>query len=273
VQRRRIFEIWLVEDGAMGRGRQIVLALWALAVVSMRGASGTESVSAVYAFSWAGLDVGRLEVLLRAEDGDYRASWEAGTSGLVGTLFPFSSRGMAEGRREGERYLPSLYGGQSRWRDGGSQWRVVFAEDGRATTVEAPADDLGERELVPTELRVGPDPASLALAAIARAAPGIRLDGQSFDGRRATRVELSCDAAPAAGTAELACTISGRLIAGASRRWRERSPSEAEREPWRVWLREGVHGDGFWPVRLEAPSRVGTVAARLISIGRPPAAG
>ena len=149
-------------------------------------------MTAVYAFSWAGLDVGRLEVLLEADGGGYRASWEAGTAGLVGTLFPFSSQGTAEGRRDGERYLPSRYDGRSAWRDGGSQWRVAFAADGRATQIEVPADDLAGREPVPEALQVGPDPASLALAAIARAAPGIRLDGQSFDGRRAVRVELAC---------------------------------------------------------------------------------
>ena len=255
----------------MSRRGRVLLALGALGAVTMRVASAAESMTAVYAFSWAGLDVGRLEILLEADGGGYRASWEAGTAGLVGTLFPFSSQGSAEGRRDGERYLPSRYDGRSDWRDGGSQWRVAFAADGRATQIEIPADDLAGREPVPEALRVGPDPASLALAAIARAAPGIRLDGQSFDGRRAVRIELAC--ADVDATTDLACTVSGRLLAGASRAWRERSQGEAEREPWRVWLRTGVHGDGFWPVRLEAPSRFGTVEARLISIDRLPTAG
>jgi hypothetical protein len=140
--------------------------------------------------------------------------------------------------------------------------------------VEVPADDLAEREPVPIELRVAPDPVSLALVAIARAAPGARLGGQSFDGRRALRAELACDDAGQAGpTTELGCTISGRLLAGASRSWRNRDPSDAEREPWRVWLRPGLQGQGFWPVRLEAPSRFGTVNARLVGLKRPPAAG
>jgi hypothetical protein len=237
----------------------------------MRGAGAAESMTAVYAFSWAGLDVGRFEVRLDADAGGYRASWEAGTSGLVGTLFPFTSQGTAAGRRDGDRFQPDHYDGSSAWRDGGSQWRVAFAPDGRATQIDVPADDLAGREPVPEALKVGPDPASLALSAIAQAAPGARLDGQSFDGRRAVRVELAC--ADADADADLACTLSGRLLAGASREWRERAQGQTEREPWRVWLRAGVHGQGLWPVRLEAPSRFGTVGARLISIDRLPAAG
>ena len=215
---------------------------------------------------------GRLEVLLEADGGGYRASWEAGTAGLVGTLFPFSSQGSAEGRRDGERYLPSRYDGRSEWRDGGSQWRVAFAADGRATQIEVPADDLAGREPVPEALRVGPDPASLALAAIARAAPGIRLDGQSFDGRRAVRVELACADggrrrrnSPARYRA--ACSPVPRAPGASARRARPSGSRGAS------GCAPACTATGFWPVRLEAPSRFGTVAARLVSIDRVPAAG
>lgn len=255
----------------MGRGRLILMVIAVSIGASVRGAGAAESMTAVYVFSWTGLDVGRFEVRLEGSPGSYRISWDAGTSGLIGTLFPFSSQGAAEGSRDGDRFQPERYGGRSNWRDGGSQWRVAFAADGQATQIEVPPDDLAGREPVPEALRVSPDPASLALSAIARAAPGARLDGQSFDGRRAVRIELDC-AEVQAGT-DLACTVSGRLLAGASRERREHTQDAAEREPWRVWLRTGVHGEGFWPVRLEAPSRFGTVEARLVSIDRLPAAG
>lgn len=253
----------------MELGRLAVLALVAGGCAIARAAAGEPGISAVYAFSWAGLDVGRLEVRLEADAAGYRAGWEADTTGLAGTLFPFTSQGTAEGRRDGDRFLPDRYDGSSAWGDGGSRWHVRFAPDGRATQVELPPEEVARREPVPDALQVAPDPASLLLGAIEQAGPGVRLDGQSFDGRRAMRVELAC--ADAKSGAELPCTVSGRLLAGASRQGRP--PSGVEREPWRVWLRGGVHGEGLWPVRLEAPTRFGTVTARLIRIDRVPAAG
>ncbi len=255
----------------MDRGRRIVLGLAVMWAVPGAPAQAQDGVTAIYAFSWAGFEVGKFEVELENDGSSYRASWEAGTAGMVGTLFPFVSEGTAEGRRDGDRFLPSRYDGRSAWRDGGSQWRVAFASDGQAVDVQVPAEDVADRDPVPERLRVGPDPASLALAAIAQAAPGVRLDGHSFDGRRAVRVQLACADVDVA--ADLACTISGQLLAGGSREWRNRTGDEPAREPFRVWLRTGVHGDGFWPVRLEAPSRFGTVEARLVSIDRLPAAG
>ena len=52
----------------MSRRGRVLLALGALGAVTMRVAGAAESMTAVYAFSWAGLDVGRFEVLLVAED-------------------------------------------------------------------------------------------------------------------------------------------------------------------------------------------------------------
>jgi len=116
---------------------------------------------------------------------------------------------------------------------------------------------------------VAPDPASLALAATLRAGPGLNLAARSFDGRRVFGYALACADAP---QAELACTVSIRLLAGASRQWRERSASEADREPIRIWLQRGADGR-HWPVRLEFNSRFGTVLAQRMSLETAPDAG
>ena len=150
-------------------------------------------------------------------------------------------------RRAGARaivILPSRYDGSSRWRDGGSEWRVAFAADGRATQVEVPEAELAGA-------RAG------SRAAAGRAGPGLagacrhrpRCAGQPArrpELRRRGRSGSSSTARRPTPAAELACTVSGQLLAGASRAWRERSRSaEAEREPWRVWLRSGVPCDGL----------------------------
>ena len=149
---------------------------------------------------------------------------------------------------------------------------MAFAPDGRVARLEVPPEDLTTREPVPETLRVGPDPASLALSAVRQAEPGLRLAARSFDGRRAFAYELACaEQVDLASGAELACSVFARLLAGASRRWGSGSGA-AEREPALIWLRRA--GDGrFWPVRLEVSSRFGAVTARLLAWESPPAPG
>jgi hypothetical protein len=241
--------------------------------------AAAEGLTATYTLTWSGLEVGTFDAELFTHESGYLTTWQGRTVGLVGTLFPFSTMGASEGARAGSAFLPREYHGRSRWRDGGGgAWRVVFGGDGRADEVEVPADELAEREPVPAALQVGPDPAALALSAIAAVRPGARMAASSFDGKRAVRFVLACggeaDGGASAEPTEVACTVEGRLVAGASRRWRERSSADArEAEPVRVWLRRGLREDGFWPVKVQAPSRFGPVEARLVRLERRPASG
>ena len=255
--------------------RAQMAALACTLVIGAAGAAAADgALTAVYVFSWAGMDVGELRAEVVETGEGYRTVWSGRTTGLIGTLFPFTSSGAAQGRRAGARYLPDAYDGQSRWRDGGGAWRVEFGQDGRASAVQVPPADLVDREPVPAALRQGPDPASLALMAIAAAGPGARLAAVSFDGKRAVGFDLACAATIVATDGELACSVESRLLAGASRQWRERQPEPDQRLPVRVWLRPSVAVDEFWPVRVEAPSRFGTIAARLTSLEkRAPTAG
>jgi hypothetical protein len=176
----------------MRRSIGLVLAILA-APLPVKSA---EPVVATYAFRWAGLEVARLELDVRVDGKDYRARWEGSTTGLAGGLFPFVSSGEVEGRIDGAELRPQRYRGRSAWSDGASSWRVAFDPDGRATEILIERDDLGAREPVPPRLQVGPDPMTLALAALARVGPGARLEGRSFDGRRALRYELACGDPP-----------------------------------------------------------------------------
>lgn len=253
--------------------REVVAALGcAIGLGVADGAAAADGVvSAVYLFSWAGMDVGELRAEIVEADGGYRAAWSSRTTGVVGALFPFTATGAAQGRRDGDRYWPRSFDGRSEWRDGGGTWRVEFGPDGRATEVEIPATEQSDREPVPEVLRQGPDPASLALTAIASASAGASLTATGFDGKRAVEFVLAC--AADLTDAELACTIESHLLAGASRAWRDRQP-EPPRPPARVWLGAGGNDQRYWPVRLEVPSRFGGITARLISLEqRAPAAG
>lgn len=236
------------------------------------GPAGAADVEAAYAIHWHGLEVGRLEAELARDGERYRLAWRGQAVGLIGALFPFEHKGESEGRREGSGFASERFSAWSAWRDGGGAWEVAFAPGGRVERVELPPGAAEGREPVPENLRVGPDPAALLLTALLAAAPGARLEGKSFDGKRVVHFALACEgAAPVAAGGELPCTVEGRLLAGASRRWRAEGEGEGEarRGPTRVWLAVGA-GGGWWPVRVEVPTRFGPVEARLVRLGSHP---
>jgi hypothetical protein len=239
-----------------------------------------ERLSAAYELTWLGLEIGAVEVGVERDGQRYRITYLARSAGFLGVVWPFVSSARSDGARRGAAVRPRLYEGRTRRGDEQRAWSIGFAPDGRAVRIDVPPEDLAEREPVPGPLRVGPDPLSLALEAIDRAGPGVSADGRSFDGRRALRLELACgDEAPiqsaaSAGPApepSLLCLVEGELIAGASRRWKNRDARDEERRPARAWLARGLLPDAWWPVLVEAETRWGTVTARLVRVA--PAAG
>lgn len=238
--------------------------------------AAAEPVRATYELSWNGIEVATAESELSRDPGGYKLVWRGETSGFLGLVYPFTSEAMSEGIRHGGGLTPVLHTGQSLRQEETNAWTVTFDASGRAVRVEIPEDDRLERDPVPAELQVGPDPLSLALLALDRVGPGVRQTGTAFDGRRVIRLDAACADAPEPladiGPA-LLCTVEGELVAGASRRWRERDQPREERPPARVWLTRGELTDGWWPVLVEATTRWGTVTARLIPGASSPPAG
>jgi hypothetical protein len=268
--------------------QQILRFLVAAMLLSVAPAATAEQLAAEYEITWNGIAVGAFETELVTALDRYKFTYEARTTGLLGWLFPFTSRGWSEGELGDKQTRPERFQVQSRWSDGGSNYGVSFSPDGRAIRVEVEADELADRDPVPTGLQVGPDPLALALEAFARVGPGTALSGGSFDGKRALRFEVACAddlvvpdqagdgaaQAPIPGlggkpAAIIACQIDGRLLAGASRRWRSRDPHETDREPVMVWLSRAGLPDSFWPVRVETETRFGGVTARLVTLEPP----
>jgi hypothetical protein len=251
-----------------------------LVLVALPGTSQAQAARlfAGYEIEWQGLPIGAFETEVWNGETSYRVTYRARTTGFLSWLWPFSSEGSSEGSLAAMRPMPEYYQVTSRRRDESDRWAVHFGADGRAVQVEVAAEELAEREPVPAGLQVAPDPLALAFAAIVDAAPGAKLTGASFDGKRVLRLQGSCaedlvalaDASPGAAAAAareaLACTVDGDLAAGASRRWQGRSMRDDDRKPVAVWLGRGILEDTFWPVRVEAQTRYGTVTVRLVSL-------
>lgn len=243
------------------------LLVLGMALVSLPASAETVA-RAAYTVHWGGFEVASIDTTLVLDAARYRMTWSGGTTGFLGRLFPLETEGVSEGARAGDALLPERFAGESRRAEESRPWSVAYAPDGRAIRVELPADERDEREPVPAALQRGPDPLTLALETVLAAAPGLAASATSFDGRRAMRLSASCGAAPIAAAAgddpprpALLCSIKGEVTAGRHRRWHDRD--QARREPVRVRLEQGVVGELWWPVRIEAPTRWGTVVAHL----------
>ncbi|HMR33991.1 MAG TPA: DUF3108 domain-containing protein [Geminicoccaceae bacterium] len=239
-------------------------------------ASVAEPVRASYEVSWQGIEVATVETELSENDGGYRLAWRGRTSGFLGVVYPFVSEATSEGGRAEDGRQPRSHAGRSLRGGETKAWMVDFGVGGSAVRVDIPEDDRMDREPVPMGLQVGPDPLSLALLALDGAGPGTRMTGRAFDGRRAFELSSACadavEVLPETGEA-LLCTVEGKLLAGASRRWRDRGQPPEERPPARIWLGRDVVTDGWWPVRMEASTRWGTVIVRLVGPASPAPAG
>lgn len=254
------------------------LALLLLVALPGTAHAQADRLLAGYQIEWQGLTIGVFETEVVTEPDRYRITYRARTTGFLGWVWPFSSEGSSDGGREAMQPLPESYQVTSRRRDEEESWAVRFGTDGRAVHVDLPLEEILEREPVPADMQVAPDPLALALAAIMGAGPGVKLTGTSFDGKRALRLEGACaedlvaladtppGSAAAAQREALACLVDGELAAGASRRWQGRTMRDDDRQPVAVWLGRGILEDGFWPVRVEAPTRYGTVTIRLVSL-------
>jgi hypothetical protein len=228
-----------------------------------------ERIDAAYELTWSGIEIGRFETWLTADESNYRLAYAARTTGFLGWLFPFTSAGASNGSLANPGPVPARYVVESQWRDGTTS-AVDFGPLGKVQRIDmtTPVDE--ERDPVPKALQKAPDPLALALRATRTVAPGARWEGVSFDGKRAVRFELACADAehafapddPAAPIhSALDCTIDGELIAGASRRWQ--SGRDTNRRPAHVLLSREIVPGRYWPVRVEVETRFGMVVIRL----------
>ena len=249
------------------------LALLALVPLLAGSPALAGSIEADYSMRWMGIEIGRFEVELHTSPTDYRLAYTAHTTGALGWLVDFTSKGTAQGQLTDHGPSARRYEGSSAWDDGESRWQVGFASDGRVTELVLDEASQGDREPVPAELRVGPDPFTLGLEALFDAGDKKRLSGQSFDGKRVMGFTMDCAAAPgpiqpaalvAPQGGALLCSAKSELVAGRSKRWGDQVDKDNEaRPPARLWLLSGIGGLPHWPVRIEAGTRWGAVTIEL----------
>ena len=228
----------------------------------------TSAFSASYSITWRGFEIAQVATNTRIEDDQYQISFDSKTVGLVGTIFPFTSNGTTIGRLTPSGPIPENHSGIRSFRDNTRSWSLDFGEKGEVLKREVDAADLEDRDPVPEELWQAPDPMSLTLKAVLEVGPGVSLSGRSFDGRRVVDASMDCDPnveLDADAQSELLrCQLSGRLVAGASERWRERNEGREENREFTIWLAKGLLDESWWPTLMEADTPFGPVAVTLI---------
>ena len=256
-------------------------------VVLLLGSAATASPAAVaaqpfeaeYAIRWAGIEVGRFQTELNREADRYRLSYEVTTAGPLRWITDFRSSGWAAGQITPTGVQAEHFEGQSDWGEGERFWRVSFDPAGHVTSHELDPESKADREPVPEALMQGPDPLSLAIQAMLEAAVDAPFEGQMYDGKRAISVSLSCAVAQlpitlaalgATPLNALVCEGDGERLAGRSKRWSDEADEQVrDRRPATIWLAPEMGGLPYWPVRIEASARFGTVTIELDSISDP----
>jgi hypothetical protein len=237
------------------------------------------NVDAQYVVRWAGIEVGRFQADFRREGGRYRLAYQVTTAGPLRWITDFRSSGWAMGRIVPSGVQPEHFQGQSNWGEGERFWRVSFDPEGKVTELELDPETKADREPVPERLMQGPDPLSLAVQAMLEAGVGAPFEGQMYDGKRAVSVSMTCSAErspivlAALGETSLdtlVCAGDGERLAGRSKRWSDKADEQVEdRRPATIWLAPDMGGLPYWPVRIEASARFGTVTIELDSITDP----
>jgi hypothetical protein len=197
---------------------------------------------------------------------DFTAEWQEGgrfagrselrTYGIVDAFWSGFYRVSAEGRLEGDRFLPDRFEADSAF--GGDRQRVaVEFEAGRPTvTLAEPPFKPRPWQIVPEEQAGTLDPFAAALALL-RPGPAEAVCNRSveiFDGRRRSRISLG---APEAGKDGIRCPATYERVAGFSPKQMRRQASfpfnavfrtgeDGIAEVWELW---GDTGFGVAVVR------------------------
>lgn len=227
-----------------------------------------------------GFEVGLIESDSRIDAGRYRQAIAFETAGMLAWFVEGRSVSVSEGVIEPDgRVRAERFENEGVWNDERRTIRLAFdAEGGVAALDLAPPPD-GDREPVPSELRRGPDPLSLVIAAaLSPRAGAVERSETSFDGKRAMRFAWRCAAgdermsgrgADVYGGVVRACAVEGEQIGGFHEKYRNNNLNPPR--PAKLWLAPVDGGAFYAPVKLTMDTRFGGLVATLTRVGPAPA--
>ncbi|MEM6490449.1 MAG: DUF3108 domain-containing protein [Pseudomonadota bacterium] len=223
-----------------------------------------------------GLRVARLESETAIDDARYRQSIAFETAGVLSWFVDGQSQLLAEGGFDDNGAIRAeRFANEAVWNDEERSTSVRFDDEGRVTASSFnPPLDTTEREPVPEDLRRGPDPLSVVIAAATSLSDiGADKTMDTFDGKRALRFGWRCD--PETETMEtdayagpvVECAVEGEQVAGFHRKYS--SSNFQSPRPARLWLAPVDDGRFHAPVKLLMQTQYGGLVANMTRVGPP----
>jgi hypothetical protein len=239
-------------------------------------------IFAAYDVYVGGIHLVAAQIWFEEQGNVYHTVVKANTTGFIGRFFPWNTILDAHGIIHGETLAPQEFFTRDDWAHKPKITKLHFNGKGDvAAEFDPPRQDEEKREIVTPEQRLNSlDPVTALLQMLAHVAvekscaiPVPVFDGtRRFDiiGRDGGMDEVNGDDYGVySGKARL-CHVDFKMISGAwkdrehARFW-QKSPTEAGREPFHIWLASPAHDLPEIPVRLESGSIAGFVVVHLSS--------
>ncbi len=235
---------------------RVLLTMIAAAVLACSGAAAQTRDAGTFDILLLGVKAGELHFAGRVENDRYTASGLLRSTGLLSIVREVSFEATAEGRARGGRLMPTRYTENTDTGSRVSKAEMAFVGSTPQVKRYEPSRDPRPEDVDPSTQAGALDPMT-ALYAVLRDVPrdsACQLNVPMFDGRRASRVQMSPDRSEADS---IDCTGAYVRVAGFS------AEDMAERRVFPFTLRYARGDAGLWRVvRVEFQTLYGK--ARLI---------
>ena len=239
-------------------------------------AAAARTLDLTYEVYLGGLHIFTFDVDMTLQPDRYRVAAEGATQGMIGWLYGWQTRLVAEGLDRNGRIAPQRYDAQSNWQGNQRTVQLGFGEGGRyqLERTPPPEPDPDVEGGLPETLPEGTvDPLSLAVAASRSLAENGRCDQTLpvFDGQRRYDLTLThideatlplSDYSIYQGPA-VRCSISMKRISGFRKSWRSKRQWDASSSAPTIWIAAIQPDLPPVPVRYDGAIMLGNIVIHL----------
>jgi Protein of unknown function (DUF3108) len=253
-------------------GLALAASLWS----APTHAAEARTLDLTYDVYLGGLHIFTFDVDMTLQPDRYRVTAEGATQGMIGWLYAWQTKLVAEGLDRNGRIAPQRYDAESNWQGNQRTVQLGFGEDGRyqLERTPPPEPDPDIEGGLPESLPPGTvDPLSLAVAASRALVENGRCDQTLpvFDGQRRYDLTLThideatlplSDYSIYQGPA-VRCSISMKRISGFRKSWKSKRQWDASSSAPTIWIAAIRQDLPPVPVRYDGAIMLGNIVIHL----------